>query len=295
MHVIVVTKRNQLPVHVTRVKFVSLLVLAATLIGAGLLYTGYQLGLYVWKGEVTHQRHALAEVTQSSKQGLDALSARIGQLQSHMIRLDALGQRLTSLAKLDKGEFDFKDAPAEGGPDMPLPAQPVDVKTLLRSMSALGKRIEDRAQQLTVLESLMMNHKLQQQVHPSGRPIRNGWISSYFGRRIDPFTGRPSFHPGIDFAGKLGSPVLAVASGVVVFAGRDHGYGNLVQIDHGNGYATRYGHCEKILVKVGDKIKKNQEIALMGSTGRSTGPHVHFEVLRHGKIVNPARYVHASR
>lgn len=295
MHVIVVTKRHQKPVYLTRLKFVGPLALALMLLAAGLVYTGYQVGLYVWKGEVARQRQALAEVTQSSKQGIDALSARIGQLQSQMIRLDALGQRLTSLAKLDKGEFDFKDPPAEGGPDMPLPADSVDVKTLLHSMNALGSRIEDRAQQLTVLESLMMNHKLQQQVHPSGRPIKSGWISSYFGRRIDPFTGRPSFHPGIDFAGKMGSPVLAVASGVVVFAGRDHGYGNLVQIDHGNGYATRYGHCEKILVKVGDKVRKNQKIALMGSTGRSTGPHVHFEVLRHGKIVNPARYVGAAR
>lgn len=295
MKLILVSHRRQTPVHISPVKFTTIVGLIMLVFGAGLLYAGYQFGLFIWKDDIAKQRQALAEISQSTEQGLNALTARMGQLQSHMIRLDALGQRLTEQANLDNGEFDFQDPPAQGGPEIPAVVQQMDVPDLLASMEQLGKRIDDRAQQLNVLESLMMNRHLQKQVRPSGRPVKSGWISSYFGRRVDPFTGRMSFHPGIDFAGKKGSAVLAVASGVVVYSGKRYGYGNLVQINHGNGYATRYGHCMKLLVKVGDKVKKGQEIALMGSTGRSTGPHVHFEVLHNGRAVNPARYVQASR
>jgi murein DD-endopeptidase MepM/ murein hydrolase activator NlpD len=130
---------------------------------------------------------------------------------------------------------------------------------------------------------------------PAGRPITSGWLSSYFGIRTDPFTGKKERHKGLDFAGKLGSDVVAVASGVVTWAGRRYGYGNLVEINHGNGYSTRYGHNDKITVKVGDAVKKGQIIAKMGSTGRSTGPHVHFEVLHKGKQVDPMSYIKTAR
>ncbi|HET7676060.1 MAG TPA: M23 family metallopeptidase [Gammaproteobacteria bacterium] len=136
-----------------------------------------------------------------------------------------------------------------------------------------------------------MHRNLHQEMQPSGRPVKGGWISSYFGRRVDPITGRMGFHPGIDFAGKLGSPVHAVAAGVVTWAGPWFGYGNLVEIDDGSGYATRYGHNEKILVKVGQTVAKGQVISLMGSTGHSTGPHVHLEVLYHGREINPLKFV----
>ena len=141
---------------------------------------------------------------------------------------------------------------------------------------------------------MMMNRNLQAEVMPAGRPVTHGWLSSYFGMRTDPFTGHRAFHTGLDFAGKLGSDVVAVAAGVVTYAGKRSGYGNLVEINHGNGYSTRYGHNSKILVNVGQTIKKGQVIAKMGSTGRSTGPHVHFEVLINGHAVNPKKYIQAS-
>ena len=136
-----------------------------------------------------------------------------------------------------------------------------------------------------------MSRSITERVMPSGRPVEEGWLSSTYGKRSDPFTGKPDFHPGLDFAGRKGSEVVAVADGVVIWSGPRGGYGNMVEIDHGHGYVTRYGHNEKNLVKVGDTVKKGQEIALMGSTGHSTGPHVHFEVLHNGKTVNPARFI----
>jgi murein DD-endopeptidase MepM/ murein hydrolase activator NlpD len=142
---------------------------------------------------------------------------------------------------------------------------------------------------------MMMNRNLQAEVKPAGRPITRGWLSSYFGSRTDPFTGRRAHHSGIDFAGKMGSDIVVVAAGVVTFSGRRSGYGNLVEVNHGNGYVTRYGHCSKNLVKVGTTVKKGQVIAKMGTSGRSTGPHVHFEVLYNGRAVDPKRYIHASR
>jgi murein DD-endopeptidase MepM/ murein hydrolase activator NlpD len=136
-----------------------------------------------------------------------------------------------------------------------------------------------------------MDRSLHERIMPSGRPVRNGWVSSGYGMRTDPFTGKKEFHEGIDFAGKEGSRVLAVADGIVSWAGWRKGYGKMVEITHGNGYATRYAHNEKLLVSVGETVKKGQTIALMGSTGRSTGPHVHFEVVHNDREVNPAKYV----
>lgn len=295
MNVILLTKRRQAPLYLVQAKFITLFILGLSLILGAAGYAGYWAGTVGWQGEAATQRHTLQSIAQSTAQGLDALTSRIGQLQSHMIRLDALGQRLTEVANLDSGEFDFQDPPAQGGLDVPLKVQTMDIPELLQAIDDLGRRIDDRSQQLGVLETLLMNRHLQKQVHPSGRPVHSGWISSYFGRRVDPFTGRLAFHEGIDFASKRGTPILAVATGVVTYAGKRYGYGNLVQIKHGNGYMTRYGHCEKILVKVGQQVKKGQRIALMGSTGRSTGPHVHFEVLRNGKEVNPAKYIQAAR
>jgi len=224
-----------------------------------------------------------------------ALAVRLGQLQAHVIRMEALGQRLTKMANLDKGEFDFDNPPAQGGPERPQEAERFEIPDFLQTLDGLSRQIDDRSKQLSVLESMLMNHNLQAEIIPTGRPTQGGWISSFFGMRTDPFNGRREFHEGMDFAGKAGSNVMAVAAGVVTWAGERYGYGNLVEINHGNGYVTRYGHNKEILVKVGDTVKKGKLLARMGSTGRSTGPHVHFEVLRHGKPVNPAKYIQASR
>jgi murein DD-endopeptidase MepM/ murein hydrolase activator NlpD len=271
-----------------------------------LLYTGYQLGkshmqanpddlTLAVQAELDTQRLQLAEVTQKAEENLNALALRLGKLQAHVIRLDALGSRLTNMAKLDKGEFDFESPPAQGGPVADLQqSSMMQVPDFVTALNDLSVQLDDRNKQLSVLETMIMNRNLQAEVMPTGRPIARGWLSSYFGMRTDPFSGRRVHHAGVDFAGKLGSDVVAVAAGVVTFSGRRSGYGNLVEINHGNGYMTRYGHNLKNLVSVGQTIKKGELIAKMGTTGRSTGPHVHFEVIVNGRHVDPKRYIHAS-
>lgn len=246
--------------------------------------------------DLLQQRQEVAQAKQAAQENLTALTLRLAELQSRSIRLDALGQRLTEMADLDKGEFDFENPPAQGGPADPTAsydAPPVD--EFLTSFDALTQQMDDREQQLAVLESFLMTRSLEGEVFPAGFPAEKGWISSFFGKRTDPFTGRPAQHDGIDIAAKEGTGILAVAAGVVTWSSNRYGYGQLVEINHGNGYVTRYAHNKQILVEVGDMVKKGQRVALMGSSGRSTGPHVHFEVLRNGLVVNPAKYVRAGK
>jgi len=245
------------------------------------------------QAQLSIQAQDVARAKQVAQSNIDALSAKVGALQAHITRLDALGQQLTRMAGLKRGEFNFSAPPAEGGPEVSAPVQHVSLSDFLDNLNQLSAQINSRDQQLTVLENLFMNRAVQLQAQPSGPPVVEGYESSPFGMRIDPFTGELSFHPGIDFAGPEGEPVKAVAAGVVTWAGPRSGYGNMVEIDHGNGYSTVYGHCEKVLVQVGEVVKKGQEIALLGSTGRSTGPHVHFEVLYNGKPINPAKFVNS--
>ena len=155
----------------------------------------------------------------------------------------------------------------------------------------LTSQIKDRERQLSVLESMISTRNLSRQIVPGGRPVTQGWISSYFGHRADPFTGRKAYHRGVDFAGPAGAQVVAVASGVVTYSKERFGYGKTVEINHGNGYVTRYAHNQKVLVGIGETVKKGQPIALIGSTGRSTGPHLHFEVLKQGRAVDPMSFV----
>lgn len=248
-----------------------------------------------WAKEVSAQRLELRQARAEAEQNAHALARRIAQIHAHILRLDAAGQRLTQIAGLDRGEFDFSNPPALGGPDESASSREPSMGDALGSLDTYEKQLSDRERQMLVLEDLLLASRLQQQVKPSGWPIEGGWISSTFGWRTDPFTGRYAQHPGIDFAGKDGSDVLAVATGIVTEAGERSGYGELVEINHGNGYVTRYGHNERILVKVGDKVNKGQRISLMGSTGRSTGPHVHFEVLYNGLVVNPEQYIQAAQ
>ena len=244
--------------------------------------------------ELQLQRAKVDDSVRNARDNMNALALRLGQMQAQAIRLDALGDRLTKMADLDKGEFNFKQRPGVGGPESNDKLTPLPVSDFVSALETLSKQLENRSQQLGVLEALLMNRNLQAEVFPAGRPVESGWISSYFGNRTDPFKGGVGHHGGIDFAGKDGSPIKVVASGIVTFAGDRAGYGNLVEVNHGNGYATRYGHCREFLVAVGDTVKKGQEISLMGSTGRSTGPHLHFEVVRNGTIVNPREYIDAK-
>jgi len=248
-----------------------------------------------WKVALAEQKQELAQARDEAQNHLNALAVRLGQMQAQMLRIEALGQRVTEVAKLSKSEFDFDQIPAQGGPAEPLETEQLSSADFIKALDELALQIDDRARQLELLEQVVSERELTDSVSPSGRPINGGWLSSYYGMRTDPFHGRREMHKGVDFAGKMGDDVVATAAGVVTWAGKRYGYGQLVEINHGNGYSTRYGHCQEILVKLGDKVEQGQAIALMGSSGRSTGPHVHYEVLQDGRQVNPAKYVRASR
>ncbi len=220
---------------------------------------------------------------------LDAFTQRIGLLQAHINRLNALGSKLVQMAGLDETEFSFSEVPAMGGVDDAMETPATESVELNRMIEKLELSLLDKEQQLSILEDMLFSKNLHENIEPKGKPVKSGWISSYYGYRNDPFTGKRQFHSGIDFAGRKGTPILAAAGGVVVKAGKNGRYGNMVEIDHKNGYHTRYGHASEILVHVGDVVKKGQEIAKMGSTGRSTGPHLHFEVIKNGHKINPKR------
>ncbi|MGD8407161.1 MAG: M23 family metallopeptidase [Thiohalophilus sp.] len=292
----------------TRHRLISLVVGTFIVLPTVFITAGYYMGVahtranpddmaLALQSELDTQRLKIQEVTRSAQENMDALALRLGNLQSHVVRLDALGQRLTQMANLDNGEFNFEQPPAQGGPvtSEELAGSSIEVPDFLASLEELSSKIDDRSQQLSVLEEMLMTRNLQAEVIPAGRPITRGWLSSYYGMRTDPFNGRRAHHSGIDFAGKMGSDVVSVAAGVVTYSARRSGYGNLVEINHGKGYVTRYGHNSELLVEVGDTVKKGQVIAKMGSSGRSTGPHVHFEVLVNGRAVNPKKYILANK
>ena len=270
------------------------------------LYAGFVLGIssaednpselsVAVRVELDKQQQEVVDAKRVAQDNLDALALNLGQMRAHVIRLDALGEHLTQIAGLDQGEFNFDTPPAQGGPvSNSAEQQSVGTEDFIAQMDSLSLQLEDRSAQLSVLENMLMNRNLQAEVLPAGRPIKKGWVSSLFGMRTDPFTGKLEMHKGMDLAGKDGTDVIAVGSGVVTWSGKRYGYGNMVEINHGNGYVTRYGHHKENIVKVGDTVKRGQAIALMGSTGRSTGPHVHFEVLHNGKQVDPQTYIQTA-
>ena len=246
--------------------------------------------------QLAAERDGIAVIRQQTEDKLDALAIRIGQMNARVIRLDALGRRLTEMADIDGDEFNFDADPAMGGPEEPaINAEEVSagsaVPEVITAMADLGTRLNAHEAQLSVLESVLMGQNLSERVHPQGRPVKSGWMSSYFGRRTDPFTGKQAMHRGVDFAGKTGDSIIAVADGVVTWSAPRYGYGEMVEINHGNGYSTRYAHNAENLVNVGDEVRKGQTVALMGDTGRATGPNLHFEVLHRGSRVNPVKFI----
>ncbi|WP_370294084.1 M23 family metallopeptidase [Thalassolituus sp.] len=244
-----------------------------------------------WERDLVDQRQELELLREQTDREMAALTVRLAELQGRVLRLDAVGERLVDSAGLASDEFDFAAPPAMGGP-VTISDSIYQVPEITSALRELSDRIDSREQQLAVLDDLMAANKLSETTFVAGTPITKGWMSSRFGYRADPFTGRSTWHAGVDFAGKDGSDIVAVASGVVTWATDRYGYGNLVEINHGNGYKTRYAHCKEIKVSVGDVVRKGDLIALMGSTGRSTGPHVHFEVYKNGRSVDPAAYIH---
>jgi len=247
-----------------------------------------------WERQIKLQADQLQVVKQDSEQQLEALTLRLAMLQARLVRLDAVGERITSIADLDTGEFDFSQPVTIGGPEYGA-SQPYSSSGFTSALEQLEEQLEDRQQQLEILEGLMVDRKIESDVFIGGRPLDTGWIASRFGQRPDPFTGKLSFHAGIDFTtGKSGAEINTVAAGVVTWSGPRSGYGLMVEVNHGNGFTTRYAHSEKLFVEVGDVVSKGQNIALVGSTGRSTGPHVHFEVYKNGRVVDPAAYIHRT-
>jgi murein DD-endopeptidase MepM/ murein hydrolase activator NlpD len=235
-------------------------------------------------------RKTLTQLQGQSRGELQALTVRLAELQARMVRLEALGEQMTQAAELDNGEFDFSQAPAVGGPESDVVAD-VGKWAVLSALDNLASSLQERTRQLDILETMLTTRKFDGERTVSGKPVRIGALASPFGVRRDPFTGRLARHTGLDFTGPLGSDVLTVASGVVSWSAYKDGYGRMIEINHGDGFSTRYAHNSQNLVKVGDTVKKGQIIALMGSSGRSTGSHVHFEVLKAGKQVNPLAYV----
>lgn len=245
-----------------------------------------------------YQEDALQELEARAQTSLNTMASRLSLLQSHVMRLDALGSRLADTAELEG--FEFERSPGLGGPHEDLRSvsgggnQPSFPQfDFFGEVDELERALQDRHTQLSALETLLRNRRLEEQALPAGAPaIGDGtWVSSLYGYRSDPLTGAREFHQGVDFAGKLGTKVTAVADGIVIWSAPSYAYGNLVEISHGNGYVTKYAHNKRNLVSVGQKVEKGEVIALMGNSGRSTGPHVHFEVVKNGKHVNPGRYL----
>jgi len=225
---------------------------------------------------------------------LDAMAVRVGQMQAQVQRLDALGARLTKLTGMKPEEFQFSNPPAQGGPLVVFPEQKMSENGLTQQLDRLSHVVNDRSDKLMALETMLLQNQLSRRLLPSIPPVHTGYYSSNFGWRIDPFTGANAMHEGVDFVANAGTPIYASAGGVVDYAGLHPQYGNMVEIDHGNDIVTRYAHASKLLVKVGQVVRRGQEIAEVGSTGRSTGNHLHFEVRYRGVAQNPVRFLQKS-
>lgn len=294
------SKVRSFELHPRRATLLALITVSA--LCSSILYGGIRLGIGMVVGKqlaevaalhslYRQQQAEIARAREAARTNLDALTLRLGRMQARVLRLDALGAQLVTQTDLDATEFDFINPPPVGGPQSASDLSGTTVADFIGMLDELDSTVEDREAKLTVLERLLMKQSLRERITPSGQAAEHGLLSSKFGKRIDPFTGKWEQHKGIDIAGKEGSDIMALGDGVVIWSGERAGYGKLVEIDHGRGYITRYGHNEKLLVKAGDTVKKGQTIALMGSTGRSTGPHVHIEVVQNGKQVDPAAYL----
>lgn len=263
---------------------------------------------------LAQERAHLVEVKRDADSYLQAVTHRLGELQAQVLRLNALGSRLAQLAGVDKGEFDFNTAVGVGGPSerlsdarAPLALNELSAiaamasgasrpagASVLSGLEQLGHDIETKSLHLDTLEGVLRARRLKAAATPLGWPVSGGWLSSNFGVRADPFTGRRAYHEGVDIANRFGAEIRAMAAGIVTYAGPRDGYGLMVEITHGRGQATRYAHAQAVLVKAGDRVTRGQAIARVGSSGRSTGPHLHFEVLQGGRQVDPRKYLRQS-
>lgn len=262
-------------------------------VGLFVLASGIGAGSYWAFNRLTSSpASSLSAADLAQQEALAAMSARMADIQARMMRIDALGAHLAESAKVKGDEFDFSHKPPMGGPEeaIALPASSVELD---RTLSSLSSELQLREAQLLALDKVLQSRR--QQVNLNNMPVHDAYISSNFGYRSDPMTGRTAFHGGIDFAGTEGSDVFSVADGVVTYAGQRTGYGNVVEVNHGDGLVTRYAHARAVAVKVGDMVSKDQLVAYMGSTGRSTGTHLHYEVLRNGKQIDPSSFIRVAK
>ena len=248
----------------------------------------HQLVLAVQKGESERSREFM-------QQNLNAMAVKIGEMQAQLTRLDALGERLSSMAGIRPQEFRFSETPGLGGAQSTtMPPQNLTLTQFNEKVTLLSRQMESRTDMLGLLEAQLFEQAVKKKAMPTMMPVNSPYNASSFGYRIDPFTGQQAMHEGIDFITDIGTPVVAAAGGVVQFAGFHPQYGNVVDIDHGNDLVTRYAHLSKVLVKEGDLLQRGRRIAESGTTGRSTGPHLHFEVRFRGAAQNPTRFLLAT-
>ncbi|MBB1088598.1 peptidoglycan DD-metalloendopeptidase family protein [Lysobacter sp. SG-8] len=262
---------------------------------SALLVAGLGIGLGVaalstssLRSEVAAQQAQIEDTRREAQREVNALAARLGELQAEANRLNALGERLTRIGQLQDGEFDFEKPVGVGGAG---PVEDISKPELDEGLQQLDAQFKASGEQLSVLESLLFSRQLDLNAVPSRSPVGRSYITSGFGYRADPFRGGRALHKGLDFDANTGDPVYAVADGVISYSGVRSGYGKVVEVDHGNGYVTRYAHNSRLSRRVGELVRAGQEIAKAGSTGRSTGAHVHFEVWEHGKVVNPRNFL----
>lgn len=237
------------------------------------------------------QNHEQQKQQAYLRESLDTMAISLGQMQARLLRLDSLGSRLVKVAGLKPNEIDFSRIPAQGGAYVPAGQQDITLSSMNQELGNLSALLTDRGDKLAALETLLQQDRLRKNMLNTIQPVSSGWYSSNFGWRIDPFTGKSAMHEGVDYVVPQGTPIQAAASGIVVYADLHPQFGNLVEIDHGNDVLTRYAHASKLKVEVGQVVKRGQLIALVGSTGRSTGNHLHFEVRFKGLAQNPTRFL----
>jgi murein DD-endopeptidase MepM/ murein hydrolase activator NlpD len=228
------------------------------------------------------------------RENLNAMAVKLGEMQAQLMRLDALGERLSALAGLKPGEFRFNEAPGRGGAVSSVPPKDLSMAEFNRQLDQLSRQMENRTDSLGILESQLFDAKVKKKLMPTIPPVDAAYLASSFGWRIDPFNGMLAMHEGLDFPVDVGTPIFAAAGGVVIYSGTHPQYGNLIEIDHGNDFTTRYAHCSRLLVKEGEVVQRGAKIAESGATGRATGPHLHFEVRYRGVSQNPIRFLQAS-
>lgn len=233
----------------------------------------------------------VAAVRLKAEHQVAALTAKVASLQAQVNRLNMVGERLIETARLPADQLNLREAPAMGGPLLELKDQVVDSRDILKQLTSLEAQLEQEQNRFSLLESIDLHHHIGIDSLLSGSPLNGGYVSSAFGARTDPFTGEAAIHQGVDFAAAEGSAVYTTAAGVVTWAGERFGYGKMVEVEHAGGYRTRYAHAKSVKVQVGQLVTKGQQVATLGNTGRSTGPHVHYEVLKNGAHIDPMIFV----